>query len=74
MIVGDLNTTLNPDLDRKKYKTDNHNKSRMVFNNWFTNKEIIYFYRFTNGNELIWTYRCKETHDKTLKGRIDYVP
>ena len=34
---------------------------------------MIDFYRFTNGKEQIWTYRCKETHDKTLKGRIDYV-
>ena len=34
---------------------------------------MIYFYRFTNGNEQIWTYMVKETHDKTLKARIDYV-
>ena len=27
MIVGDLNATLNPDIDRKNYKTDSH-KSR----------------------------------------------
>ena len=24
MMVGDLNTTLNPDLDKKNYKTDKH--------------------------------------------------
>ena len=34
---------------------------------------MIDFYIFTNGNEQIWTYMCKETHDKTLKGRINYV-
>ena len=34
---------------------------------------MIDFYRFTNGKEQIWTYRVKESHDPTLKGRIDYV-
>ena len=34
---------------------------------------MIYFYRFTNGNEQIWTYMVKESHDHALKGRIDYV-
>ena len=43
MIVGDLNTTLNPDLDRKNYKTDSHKKSRTVINNWITNEEINNF-------------------------------
>ena len=57
MIVGDLNTTLNPILDRKNYKTGSHKKSRIVINNWITNEEIIDFYRFTNANEQIWTYR-----------------
>ena len=36
-------------------------------------RKLLIFYRFTNGNDRIWTYRCKDTHDKTLKGRIDYV-
>ena len=29
LIVGDLNTTLHPELDRKNYKTDSHKKSRL---------------------------------------------
>ena len=45
----------------------------MVINNWITNEEMIDFYRFTNGNDKVWTYRVKETHDKTLKGRIDNI-
>ena len=36
MLLGELNTTLDPVLDRKNYKSDNHNKSRMVINNWIT--------------------------------------
>ena len=70
--LGDLNTTLHPELDRKSYKTDTHKKSRLVINNWIANEEMIDFYRFTNGSDQIWTYRCKETHDQTLKVRIDY--
>ena len=44
MIVDDLNTTLNPDLDRKNYKTDSHKKSGMVINNWISNEEMIVFF------------------------------
>ena len=54
-------------------KTDNHKKSRMVINNWISENRMIDFYRFTNGNEQIWTYRVKESHDQTLIGRIDYL-
>ena len=73
MIIGDLNTTLEPVLDRKNYKKDNQKKSRLVINNWISENEIIDFYRFTNGNKQIWTYRVKENHDQTLTSRIDYV-
>ena len=51
MILRDLNTTLDPILDRKNYKTDNHKKSRMVINNWISENEMIAFYRLTNGTE-----------------------
>ena len=45
----------------------------MVINNWITENEMINFQRFINGNEQIWTYRVKESHDQTIKSRIDYV-
>ena len=73
LIVGDLNSTLNPILDRKNYQTDSHKKSRMIINDWLTYEAIIDFYKFANGNKQVWTYRVKETHNKTLKGRADYV-
>ena len=41
IFVGYLNTTLNPVLDRKKYKRDNHKKSSMVKNNWISENEMI---------------------------------
>ena len=37
------------------------------------NREMIYFYIFTNGNQQVWTYRVKEIHSYTLKSIIDYV-
>ena len=45
----------------------------MAINNWIYNEEMFDLYKFTNGKEQIRNYRVKETHDKTLKGRIDYV-
>ena len=44
-----------------------------VINNWIKENEILDLYRFTNGNEQIWTYKVKENHAQTLKSRIDYV-
>ena len=73
IIVGDFNTTLHPILDRKNDKTYTHKKSRLVINNWIANEEMFFLFLFTNGSDQIWTYQCKETHDQTLKGRIDYV-
>ena len=55
MIIGDLNTTLEPVLDRKNYKTDNHKKSRLVINNLISENEILDFYRFTNGDNIFMT-------------------
>ena len=31
------------------------------------------YFGLTNGNILQWTYQVKESHDKTLKSRLDYV-
>ena len=73
LMLGDLNTTLDPNLDRRYYKHDNHIKSRLVINSWIEANEILDFYRLLNGNTQAWTYRTKETHNKTLKSRLDYV-
>ena len=32
ILMGDFNTTLDPNLDRRNYKQDNHVKSRIVIN------------------------------------------
>ena len=44
----------------------------MIIINWIANEEMIDFHRFTNWNKQICSYRVTETHDKALKGRIDY--
>ena len=71
LMLGDLNTTLDPKLDRRYYKHDNHIKSRLVINSWIEANEILDFYRLLNGNMQAWTYRTKETHNKTLKSKLD---
>ena len=73
MLIGDYNTTLDPILDRRHYKHDNHTKSRLVINSWIEASEMLDYFRLTNGNIQQWTYRVKESHDKTLKSRLDYV-
>ena len=45
----------------------------MVINNWIENNELLDFYRLTNGITQSWTYRVKESHEQTLKSRLDYV-
>ena len=58
ILLSDLNTTLDPVLDQKNYKTDNHKKSRLVINNWIESNEMRDFYRLTNGITQSWTYSC----------------
>ena len=73
ILMGDFNTTLDPHLDRRNYKHDNHVKSRLVINSWIEASEMLDFFRLTNGNIQQWSYRVKETHNNTLKSRLDYV-
>ena len=37
LVCGDLNTTLNPDLDQYGYVTDTHKKSRATIQQWIDN-------------------------------------
>ena len=55
ILLGDLNTTLDPNLDRHYYKHDNHIKSRLVINSWIEANELLDFYRLINGNMQQWT-------------------
>ena len=73
MLWGDNNTTLDPIIDRRQYKHDNHIKSRLVLNSWIEANEMLDYFRLINGNIQWWTCRVKESHDKTLKSRLDYV-
>ena len=56
ILLEDLNSTLDPILDRKNYKTENHKKSWLVINNWIESNELLDFYRLTNGNIQTCTY------------------
>ena len=64
---------MDPYLDTCNYKHDNYVKSRLVINSWIEASEMLDYFRLTNGNIQQWTYRVKETHNKTLKSRLNYV-
>ena len=70
-MIGDLNVTLDPHLDRTNYKTNNHIKAREVINSWLLNEDYvdvyIYFYPYTKG------YTYKSDSDKNQKAQLDYV-
>ena len=44
-----------------------------MINSWIEANKLLEFFRLINGNIQQWTYRVKESHDKTLKSRLDYV-
>ena len=41
MLIGYYNTTLDPVLDRRNYKHDNHTKSRLVINSWIEASKML---------------------------------
>jgi exonuclease III len=45
LLMGDLNTTLDEQLDRKNYQTDNHKRCRKVINNWIQEGDYVDVFR-----------------------------
>ena len=73
IITGDLNTTLDPELDRTGYAHDSHWRSREVINTWMEDEQngMIDAYRYCNPDKRQYTY-C---HDKRFRkrARLDYI-
>ena len=73
IITGDLNTTLDPELDRLGYTHDSHWRSREVINTWIEDDQngLIDAYRYCNPDKRQYTY----SHDKRLRqrARLDYI-
>jgi exonuclease III len=71
LLMGDLNTTLEEQLDRKNYKTDNHRRCRTVINNWIQEGDCVDVFRaFYPGRES-YTYRVQGNQIK--RSRLDYA-
>ena len=72
ILIGDLNLTLNPELDRVNYKHeyDSHTQGRAVINNWITNDEYVDTFRYLHPNTRGYTYR--KDSDKSQMSRLDY--
>ena len=70
LILGDFNTTMDPDKDRYGYESDNHRKSRYVMRMWEESEELIDTFRFLHPDSLTHTWRTK---DNSKHSRLDYV-
>ena len=57
LIIGDLNATLNENMDKKNYETDNHRRSRTVINNWINEGDFIDVFRAFYPDRHSYTYR-----------------
>ena len=45
ILIGDYNTTLDPNLDQINYRGDEHTKSREIINSWIMNEDYVDSYR-----------------------------
>ena len=57
ILMGDFNTTLNPDLDRQNYQTDAHGPSRKIINEWINNDKYIDAFRYIYPERRDYTWR-----------------
>ena len=72
IITGDLNTTLDPELDKLGYISDNHWKTREVINSWLDDDHhgLIDAYRYCNPERKQYTWKNKSLKQQA---RLDYI-
>ena len=70
LLLGDLNTVLEPLRDRTGYVTDPHTKSRAVLEMWEHEEELLDCYRHEHPDETCYTFRTK---NQLKKARLDYA-
>ena len=77
LIIGDLNTTLDENMDKKNYETDDHRRSRTVINNWISEGDFIDVFRAFYPNRRSYTYRVQrrgeQNEEEVKRGRLDYA-
>ena len=71
LIMGDLNTALDENMDKKNYETDNHKRSRTVINNWIDEGDFIDVFRAFYPDRHSYTYRVQGNQVK--RSRLDYA-
>jgi exonuclease III len=69
-VLGDFNTTLCPEKDRKNYVTDCHWKSRTVIKEWLETGDYTDAYRALNPEGISMTWK-KKNNPQTA--RLDYI-
>ena len=67
LIIGDFNVTLNKDLDRKFYVTDQHKKSRLVINSWIEQGKVSDVFRAYHPTQESFTFKG----NRGQLGRLD---
>ena len=70
-IIGDLNCTLEPNLDRTGYLQDHHWQCRAVISEWIESGDLQDAFRHHNPELLSYTWR--QDMKGTKSGRIDYI-
>ena len=70
LIIGDFNSTKDPDMDRIGYQTDNHRKSRVILTTWEDTEELIDTFRHIHPEAKSFTFRTKCLNKKS---RLDYA-
>jgi hypothetical protein len=70
-VIGDLNTTIDPVLDRHNYTSDSHWKSRAVISEWIESGDLQDAFRHYNPEKRSFTWRKHQTGGKMA--RLDYV-
>ena len=72
IIAGDLNTTLDPLLDKEGYLQDDHWRSRELINSWCEDESesLIDVYRYCNPGRKQFTWRKKNYRQQA---RLDYI-
>ena len=70
VIIGDFNSTKDPEKDRVGYQTDNHKKCRVILNSWEDTEELIDTFRHIHPESKSFTFRTKGLNKKS---RLDYA-
>ena len=73
LIVGDLNTTLDPKWDRYGYTQDSHKKSRAVITSWLATEELVDAMRFHHPEGPLYSWKTPKGDKDANSGVVSVV-